>query len=61
LAFPIKKNHEYEPAAIGHTAFQLLCPRHLVGIQQFTEHSVVEEMFMGGIVSITDDHGRLTR
>ena len=46
---------------MGDTALQLLCPIYPVGMQQFTEYRVVEDMFMGGIVSITDDYGRFTR
>jgi hypothetical protein len=46
---------------MGDTALQLLCPCYPVGMQQFTENRFVEDMFMGEIVSITDDHGRFTR
>jgi hypothetical protein len=32
---------------MGDTALQLLCPIFPVGMQQFTEYRVVEDMFMG--------------
>jgi hypothetical protein len=45
---------------MGNTAFKILCPRHLIGMQQLAEKGAVKDTFMGAVSDIADDHGVFT-